>query len=98
MPIKFENTARNIKLIDTGTEINIITLDLARRVGFPIQDESKFINIISQTGHSRGFYGMVKKISVKIGSAINTILIWVVEEINNEFVFEIFYIYVSRMT
>ncbi len=35
---------------------------------------------------------------VKIGSAVNTISIWVIEKIDNEFVLEIFYIYVSRIT
>ena len=75
MFIEFRGMARSAGLIDTGTEINIITLDLTRRAGFPIRDGSRFINIVSQTGHSRGFYGVVKKIPVKIGSAINTMLI-----------------------
>ncbi len=55
--------------------LNIITLDLARRARFPIRDGSRFINIISQTGHSRKFYKIVEKMSIKIGSAINTISI-----------------------
>jgi len=37
-------------------------------------------------------------VSVKIGSAVNTVFIWIVEEADNEFVLGIFYIHVSRMT
>ncbi len=55
------------------------------------------MNMIFQTGHSRGFYEIVEEVSVKIGLAINTIFIWVVEKIDNELVFGIFYIYISRM-
>ncbi len=73
--IEFEDTARNAKLIDTKAEINIITLNLIRRVGFPIRDGPRFINIISQTGHSRGFYKMIEEVSVKIELVINTVLI-----------------------
>ncbi len=47
MFIKFGDTVRSVGLIDTGVEINIIILDLARYTGFPIRDGSKFINIIS---------------------------------------------------
>ncbi len=73
-------------------------LDLVRRAGFPIRDGFRFMNMVSQIGHSRGFYGVVEEVSVKIGLAVNTVPIWVVEEVDNEFVFGIFYIYVSRMT
>ena len=73
--IEFKGTARSVGLIDTGVEINIITLDLSRRAGFPIRDESRFINMISQTDHSRGFYGVVEEVPVKIGSAVNTVSI-----------------------
>ncbi len=75
MSIKFGDTARSVRLIDTGVEINVITLDLARRVGFPIRDGSRFINMISQINHSREFYRVIKKIFVKIGSAVNTVFI-----------------------
>ncbi len=75
MFIEFENTTQSAGFIDTGAEINIITLDLARRAGFPIRDESRFINIVSQTGHFRGFYKVVEKVLIKIGSTINTVLI-----------------------
>ncbi len=75
MLVEFGDTARNAGLIDTGVEINIIALDLARRAEFPIRDESRFINKISQTDHSRRFYRMVEEMPVKIGSAINTISI-----------------------
>ena len=98
MSIEFGDTARNAELIDTEVKINIIILNLARRVGFPIQDESKFMNMISQTGHSREFYRVVEKVPVKIGLIINTVFIWVIEEVDNEFVLKISYIYVSRMT
>jgi len=47
MSIKFRNIIRSAGLIDTKIEINIIMLDLARRVGFPIRDEFRFINMIS---------------------------------------------------
>ncbi len=73
--IEFGDTARNAELIDTEVKINIIILNLARRAGFPIRDGSRFINIISQTGHSRGFYKIVEEVPIKIGSAINTIFI-----------------------
>ncbi len=73
MPIELKNTARNAKLIDTRTEINIITLNLARRAGFPIRDGPRFMNIVSQIGHSREFYEVVKKVPIKIGSAVNTV-------------------------
>ena len=73
MSIEFEDTARSAGLIDTGVEINIITLNLTRRAGFPIRDGFRFINIISQTGHSRGFYGVVEEIPIKIESVINTV-------------------------
>ncbi len=73
--IELRNTTRNAGLIDTKAEINIITLDLARRTGFPIRDGPRFINIIFQIGHSREFYKVIKKMSVKIGSIVNTILI-----------------------
>ena len=56
-------------------KINIITLNLARCVEFPIRDGSRFINIISQTGHSREFYKVIEKVPVKIGSAVNTVSI-----------------------
>ncbi len=97
MFVEFGNTARSVGFIDTRVEINIITLNLIRRVRFPIRDGSKFMNMIFQTGHSRGFYEIVEEVSVKIGLAINTIFIWVVEKIDNELVFGIFYIYISRM-
>src|SRR6266498_5093956 len=73
VPIEFGNTARNAGLIDTRVEINIITLNLARRIRFPIRDGPRFINIVSQTDHSRGFYRMIEEMPVKIGSAINTV-------------------------
>ena len=73
MFVEFGGTARSAGLIDTGIEINIITLDLARRARFPIRDESRFINIISQINHSRGFYEMIEEVSIKIKSAINTV-------------------------
>ncbi len=98
MFIEFKDTTRSAGFIDTRAEINIIILNLARRVGFPIQDESKFMNMISQTGHSREFYRVVEKVPVKIGLIINTVFIWVIEEVDNEFVLKISYIYVSRMT
>ena len=50
-----------------------MTLNLTRRAEFPIRDGSRFINIISQTGHSRGFYGVVEEVLIKIGSAVNTV-------------------------
>jgi len=98
VPIELEDTTRSVGLIDTGAEINIIILNLTRRAGFPIQDEPRFINIISQISYSRRFYGVVEEVSVKIGSAINTIFIWVVKKVNNEFVFRIPYIHASRIT
>ena len=55
--------------------LNIITLDLARRAGFPIRDGSRFINMVSQTGHSREFYKVVEEVPVKIGSTVNTVSI-----------------------
>ena len=73
MSVEFENTAQNIELIDTRVKINIITLNLARRAGFPIRDGSRFINMISQTDHSRGFYRVIEEVPIKIGSAINTV-------------------------
>ena len=73
--IEFGDMIRNVGLIDTKAEINIITLNLARRTRFSIRDGSRFINIISQTGHSRGFYEIVEEVSVKIGSAVNTVFI-----------------------
>ncbi len=73
VPIELENMARNVKLIDTGAEINIITLDLARRTRFPIRDEPRFINMIFQTGHSREFYKIIEEVPVKIGLVINTV-------------------------
>ena len=73
MSVEFGGTARSVRFIDTGVKINIITLDLARRVGFPIRDESRFINMISQTGHFREFYRVIEEMPVKIGSAINTV-------------------------
>ena len=75
MPIEFEDTARSAELIDTRTEINIITLNLARRARFPIRDGPRFINIISQTNHSREFYRVVEEMPIKIGSAVNTVSI-----------------------
>ena len=75
MSIELENTARSVKLINTGVEINIIMLDLTRRVRFPIRDGFRFINIISQTGHSRGFYGVVEEVLIKIELTINTVSI-----------------------
>ncbi len=75
MSVEFRNTTRSVELIDTGVEINIIILDLARCVRFPIRDGSRFINIISQIDHFRGFYKVVEKILVKIGSAVNTVFI-----------------------
>ncbi len=73
--VEFEDTARSVGLIDTGVEINIITLDLARRAEFPIRDGFRFMNMISQIGYSRGFYKMVEEVSVKIGLVINTVFI-----------------------
>ncbi len=73
--VEFGDTTRSVGLIDTGVEINVITLDLARRAGFPIRDGSRFINMVYQIGHSRGFYGVIEKIPIKIGSAVNTISI-----------------------
>ncbi len=98
MSIEFGGTARSAGFIDTGVEINVMMLDLARRVGFPIRDGSRFINMVSQIGYSRKFYGVVEEVSVKIGSAVNTVFIWVVEEVDNEFVLGISYIHVSRIT
>ena len=66
MSIKLEDITRNAKLIDTGAEINIITLNLARRTEFPIRDGSRFINIISQTGYSREFYKIIEKIFLNL--------------------------------
>ncbi len=71
--IEFRDTTRSAGLIDTRTEINIITLNLARRAGFPIRDEPKFINRVFQTSHSREFYKIIKEVPIKIGSAINTV-------------------------
>src|SRR6266536_3208357 len=71
--IEFEDTIRSAELIDTGIEINIITLDLVRRAGFPIRDEPRFMNIISQTDHSRGFYRVIEEVSIKIESTVNTV-------------------------
>ncbi len=73
MSIKFKNTARNAGLIDTGAEINIIILDLARRAGFPIRDGFRFINMISQTSHFREFYKVVEEAFIKIKLTINTV-------------------------
>ena len=81
-----------------GVEVNVIILDLTRRAGLPIRDGSRFINMISQTSHSREFYGVVEEVFIKIGLVVNTISIWVVEEADNKFIFEISYIHVSRMT
>ena len=75
VPIELEGTIRSAELIDTKIKINIITLDLARRAGFPIRDRFRFINIISQTDHSRGFYGIIEEVLVKIRLAVNTISI-----------------------
>jgi len=73
--IEFGNTTRSAGLIDTKIEINIIILDLARRARFPIRDGPRFINIISQTDHSQEFYKIIEKVSIKIGSIINTVSI-----------------------
>ncbi len=75
MSIEFENITRSAKLIDTRIEINIITLNLTRRVRFPIRDEPKFINIVFQIDHSQEFYKMIEKISIKIRSTVNMISI-----------------------
>ncbi len=75
MFVEFGNTARNAGLIDTEVEINVMTLDLVRRAGFPIRDGPRFMNMVSQTDHSREFYGVVEKMPVKIGSAVNTVSI-----------------------
>ena len=75
MLIEFRDITRSAGLIDIRVEINIITLDLARRAGFPIRDKSRFMNMISQTGHSRGFYKIIEEVPVKIGSAVNTVSI-----------------------
>ncbi len=41
---------------------------------------------------------MIEKVPIKIRLVINTISIWIMEKIDNEFVLEIFYIHVSYMT
>ncbi len=73
MFVELGDTVRNVKFIDTGVEINIMTLDLARRAEFPIRDGFRFINIVSQISYFRGFYKVVEEISIKIGLAVNTI-------------------------
>ncbi len=70
MFIEFEDTIRSAGLIDTRIEINIITLDLTRRAGFPIRDGFRFMNIISQTDYSREFYEVIEEVLIKIRSAI----------------------------
>src|SRR6266536_456999 len=98
IPIELGDTARSARFIDTRAKINVITLNLAKRIEFPIRDGSRFMNMVSQTNHFRRFYRVVEEIPVKIGSAVNTVPIWVVEEVDNELVLGIFYIHVSRMT
>ncbi len=71
--VEFGNTTRSARLIDSIIEINIITLNLARRAGFPIRDGLRFINIISQTSYSREFYKVVEEMPIKIGSTVNTV-------------------------
>ncbi len=45
--IEFGSTVRSAGLIDTGIEINVIILNLARRAGFPIRDGPRFMNMVS---------------------------------------------------
>ena len=75
MSVEFKNTTQSAGLIDTRVEINIIILNLARRARFPIRDGPRFINMISQTNHSRGFYRVIEKVFIKIRSTINTVFI-----------------------
>ncbi len=75
MSVEFGGIVRNAGLIDTKIDINIITPNLTRRVGFPIRDKPRFINIVSQTGHSRKFYKVIEEEFIKIGSAVNTVSI-----------------------
>ena len=96
--IEFGDTTRNAGLIDTGAEINIMTLDLAIRTGFPIRDGSRFMNIVFQIDYFRGFYGVVEEVPVKIRLAVNTVPIQVMEEVDKELVFGIPYIHASRIT
>ena len=65
MPVEFGGTARNVKLIDTGVEINVMMLDLTRRAGFPIRDGLRFINMIFQIGHFEEFYKMIEEVLLK---------------------------------
>ncbi len=98
MPIEFKNIIRSVGLIDTRAEINVITLNLAKYIRFPIRDESRFINIVSQINYSREFYKVIEKVPIKIQSTINTVPIWIVEETNNKLVLGILYIHASRIT
>ena len=75
-----------------------MTLDLTRRAGFPIRDESRFMNMVSQINHFREFYRVVEEMPVKIGSIVKTVSIWMMKKVNNELIFEIPYIHVTRIT
>ncbi len=65
MPVELEYITRNAGFIDTRIKINIMMLNLARRVGFPIRDGLRFINMIFQIGHFEEFYKMIEEVLLK---------------------------------
>ena len=54
------------RLLDTSTEINIITLALANAAGLAIRAGPKLV-LVAYTGNTRGFVGVCKNVIIQVG-------------------------------
>ena len=65
-------------LLDSGAEICVMGLDLARRAGLPYQSHSK-LSMLGVTGKSTAFKGVCKSVDVEVGGVIIDVPIFVLD-------------------
>jgi hypothetical protein len=66
-------------LLDTGAEINVMTLDIAQEAGLAMRRNPKLV-LVSHTGNTRGFVGVCENVEVQVGGIVTKQHIFVVDE------------------
>jgi hypothetical protein len=83
-------------LIDGGAEINVMALEAAKKLDIPYRS-NPHINMVSYTGHKRGFVGVFSKVYIEIGGIFFTSPIFVVEKADHPVVLGSPFIYQTKL-
>ena len=96
IPVTINKIIEYFTLINTGAELNIITINVADRAGLAIKTRVK-IKISLYSEYISRFLEIIENILISVGSVVCRVNIFVTRSASQPFILKIFYLHSTRV-